>query len=104
MPLLHFVLALLGVAAAAWLIHTYARMPGSTGRIVDVVLALLLVGMALWFINAYVPMAGGIQAILNTTVVVATCVRVLQAFGLWSPVVRLWRNLIARHPPGSQPG
>jgi predicted membrane protein len=104
MPFAQFLLALLGVVAAAWLIHTYPRMPENIGRIVTVVLALLLVGMALWLINAYVPMAGSIKAILNITVVVAACVRVLEAFGLWNQVVRCWRNLVTKHPRGSQIG
>jgi len=61
--------------------------------IATLVLALILVGMALWLINTYVPMAGTIKAILNIVVVVATCVGVLQTFGLWNEVIRLWRNL-----------
>lgn len=93
MPLLHLVLALLVVAAVAWLINTYARMPGNIRPVLNVVLALLVVGMALWLINGYVPMAGSIKAILNIIVVVATCVRVLQAVGLWSQVVKLWSSL-----------
>lgn len=96
MPLFHFVLALLVVGVAVWLINTYARMPEDTGLLVNIVLALLVVGMALWLINAYVPMAGSIKAILNVTVVVATCVRVLQAVGLWDQVVSIWRNLTTR--------
>jgi len=57
MPLLHLVLALLVVAVVAWLINTYARMPGNIRPALNVVLALLVVGMALWLINGYVPMA-----------------------------------------------
>jgi len=49
--------------------------------------------MVLWLINTYVPMAGSIKAILNIFVVVATCVGVLQAVGLWSQVVRLWGSI-----------
>jgi predicted membrane protein len=49
--------------------------------------------MGLWLINTYVPMAGSIKAILNIVVVVATCVGVLQAVGLWPQVVRIWSNL-----------
>jgi predicted membrane protein len=104
MQLFQIVLALLVVAVATWLINTRARMRGNIARFLNTVLALLVVGMALWLINAYVPMAGSINAILNITVVVATCVRVLQAFDLWNPVVRLWRSLITRHPPRSQVG
>ncbi len=62
-------------------------------KFVAVVLGLIIVGIGLWLINTYVPMAGSIKAILNIVVVVATCVGVLQAFGLWEPVVRTWNNM-----------
>ena len=68
----------------------------SITRIMKVVLALVAVGVALWLVNTYVPMAGSIRAILNIVVVVATCVLVLQAVGLWSAVVRLWTDLCHR--------
>jgi predicted membrane protein len=54
--------------------------------LIYVVLVLLITGMALWLINTYVPMAGSIKTILNVVVVIAVCVWVLQAFGLWTAV------------------
>jgi predicted membrane protein len=93
MPLIYFVVALAVVAIFAWLVNTYRPMPESVKGIVNVVLALIVVGMVLWLINTYVPMAGSIKVILNVVVVAATCVRVLQAVGLWSGVVRLWSDL-----------
>ncbi len=100
MSLIYLALALIVVGIAAWLINTYKPMAENIKRILNVVLALIVVGMALWLINTYVPMAGSIKAILNVFVIVATCVRVLQAVGLWSEVVRLWSNLIShRNPP-----
>ena len=54
--------------------------------LINIVVALVIVGVALWLINNYIPMASGIKTILNVVVVVATCVWVLQAFGLWSRV------------------
>jgi len=99
MPLLYLVLTLLLVGIIAWLINTYRPMPASIRGILNVVLALIVVGMALWLINTYVPMAGSIKAILNIVVVVATCVGVLQAVGLWGDVVRIWNNLTSRHLP-----
>jgi hypothetical protein len=54
--------------------------------LVDVVLVLLVTGIALWLVNSYVPMAGSIKTILNVVVVIAVCVWVLQAFGLWTAV------------------
>jgi predicted membrane protein len=96
MPIVDVVLALLIVGVAAWLLNGYAKMPGNVGKILNVVLALIIVGIALWDINVYIPMAGSIKAILNITVVVATCVGVLKAFDLWSPVVRMWHRLASR--------
>jgi hypothetical protein len=52
-----------------------------------IVLVLMVVGIGLWLINTYVPMAGSIKSILNIVVVVAVCVWVLQAFGLWNSVL-----------------
>jgi predicted membrane protein len=61
--------------------------------IVNIVLALLVVGIVLWLIDTYIPMAASIKAILNIVVVIATCVLVLQALGLWTYVMRLWNNV-----------
>jgi len=55
--------------------------------LIYVVLALIVVGMVLWLINTYIPMAGSIKAILNVIVVIAVCVWLLQAFGLWQTVL-----------------
>lgn len=51
--------------------------------LLNIVVLLILVGVALWLINNYIPMASSIKSILNVVVVVAVCVFVLQAFGLW---------------------
>lgn len=51
--------------------------------LLNVVIALIVVGVALWLINRYIPMASSIKTILNVVVVVAVCVWVLQAVGLW---------------------
>ena len=55
--------------------------------VVYVALVLLVIGVVLWLINTYVPMAGSIRVILNVVIVVAVCVWVLQAFGLWRDVL-----------------
>lgn len=55
--------------------------------LIHIVLVLMVVGILLWLINTYVPMAGSIKTILNVVVVIAVCVWVLQAFGLWTSVV-----------------
>jgi hypothetical protein len=93
MPLLYLMLALIVAAVAAWMINIRIPVGDNTKPILNVVLALLIVGPLLWLINTYVPMAGSIKVILNIVVIVATCVRVLQAFGLWNPVLRIWSNL-----------
>ena len=54
--------------------------------LVNLVIVLIVVGMALYLINAYIPMASSIKAILNVVVVVAVCIWVLQAVGLWTSV------------------
>ena len=54
--------------------------------LINLVLVLIVVGMALYLINRYIPMASSIKAILNVVVVVAVCVWVLQAVGLWTSV------------------
>ena len=46
----------------------------------------LVVGMALYLVNRFIPMASSIKSILNVVVVVAVCVWVLQATGLWGPI------------------
>jgi predicted membrane protein len=98
MPLLYIVLALIAVGAIAWLINRMITVPGNARTILNIVLALIVVGIGLWLINTYIPMAGVIKAILNIVVVVATCVGILQAVGLWGQVVGLWNNLINRVP------
>ncbi len=54
--------------------------------LLNIVLVLIVVGVALCLINRYIPMASSIKTILNIVVVVAVCVWLLQAFGLWENV------------------
>ena len=54
--------------------------------LINVVLTLIVVGVALWLINRYIPMASSIKTILNVVVVIAVCVWVLQAVGLWGNI------------------
>jgi hypothetical protein len=44
---------------------------------------LIVVGLGLWLVNRFIPMASSIKTILNVVVVVAVCIWVLQAVGLW---------------------
>jgi undecaprenyl pyrophosphate phosphatase UppP len=97
MFLLQLALALIVVAVVGWLINTVITVPGNVKPIVNVVLALILVGIALELINTYIPMAGSIKAILNVVVVVATCVGVFQAFGLWNRMLRMWTSFTTKH-------
>jgi hypothetical protein len=55
--------------------------------LIYIVFVLILVGMALWLINTYIPMAGSIKTILNVVVVLAVCVWVLKAAGLWGTIL-----------------
>ncbi len=52
--------------------------------IVNIVVVLIVVGVLLYFVNNQIPMASSIKTILNLVVVVAVCVWLLQATGLWS--------------------
>jgi predicted membrane protein len=54
--------------------------------LVNLVIVLIVVGVALYLINRYIPMASSIKSILNIVVVVAVCIWVLQAVGLWQNV------------------
>jgi hypothetical protein len=92
MPLLYFLLTLTVVALVAWFVNTNPVAEGIK-TFANIVVSLIVVGMVLWLINSYVPMAGSIKAILNVVVVVATCVWVLRAFGLWGEIQRAWVNL-----------
>jgi predicted membrane protein len=105
----YFVLSLVAVALAYWLINIRFQVAENGRTILNVVLALIVVGMFLWVVNTYVPMAQAIKAILNVVVVVATCVKVLQALGLWGEVEKLWNKIKSHrftheeHPEGSAP-
>ena len=52
-------------------------------NLLDVVMTLIIVGVGLWVINSYIPMASSIKKILNAVVIVAVCVWLLRASGLW---------------------
>jgi predicted membrane protein len=54
--------------------------------LINLVLVLIVVGVGLWMINRFIPMASSIKTILNVVVVVAVCVWVLQAVGLWADI------------------
>jgi hypothetical protein len=54
--------------------------------LVNLVVVLIIVGVALYLINRYIPMASAIKSILNIVVVVAVCVWLLQALGMWGSV------------------
>jgi hypothetical protein len=54
--------------------------------LVNLVIVLIIVGVGLYLINRYIPMASSIKSILNVVVVVAVCVWLLQATGMWSSV------------------
>ena len=100
MTMLYLIVALIVVGIVALAINRYVTVPRNIRTLLNIVLALIVVGMGLWLINTYVPMAGSIKAILNIVVVLASCVGVLQALGLWTSVVSLWSNL--RHRSVSQ--
>jgi hypothetical protein len=103
MPLIDLGVALVVVAVVAWIANGHAPISPYVRGLVNVVLGLIVIGMLLWLVNTYVPMAGSIRAILNIVVVVACCVWVLKAFGLWDRTVQIWHNLTSHRPPPEQP-
>jgi hypothetical protein len=54
--------------------------------LVNLVVVLIIVGVALYLINRYIPMQSAIKSILNIVVIVAVCVWLLQATGMWASV------------------
>ncbi len=52
--------------------------------LLNLVIILIVVGVGLYLVNRYIP-----KTILNTVIVVAVCVWVLQSVGLWSDVTNL---------------
>jgi predicted membrane protein len=54
--------------------------------LINLVITLIVVGVALYLVNRFIPMASSIKTILNVVVVVAVCVWLLQAVGLWGSV------------------
>jgi hypothetical protein len=99
MTFTYFLVALVLVAVIARLTNAYLPVPQNVRGILNVILGLIVVGMLLWLVNTYVPMAGSIKTILNIVVVIASCVWVLQAFGLWDRTVRMWHSLTNRRTP-----
>jgi len=89
-------IALIVVGLIAKFVNANSEIPGEMKRVVNLVVALIVVGIALWLINTFIPMAQSIKTILNVVVVVATCVFVLQACGIWNQVVRMWKGMWAR--------
>jgi predicted membrane protein len=96
MTAIYLLIALIVVALIARFVNTSAEIPSEIKRVVNLVVALIIVGIALWLINTFIPMAQSIKTILNIVVVVATCVFVLQALGVWNQVVRMWKGMWAR--------
>jgi len=97
MPLLYPLLTLTVIALIAWFVNTTPVAEGLKS-FANIVVSLIVVGIVLWLINSYVPMAGSIKAILNVVVVVATCIWVLKAFGLWGEIERRWTNMTSHRP------
>lgn len=96
MPWFYIAVALVLAGAAGWLVNTRAVFSQGVRTVVNIVVALIFVGILLWLINTYVPMAAVIKAILNIVVVVATCVFILKAVGLWGEVLGLWDSVVHR--------
>ena len=58
-----------------------------------IAVALVLSAFAWWLVNTRNMFPQQIRTVVNI-VVVATCVFILKAVGLWDDVVRLWNNAV----------
>ena len=67
------------------MLYTYDQYRGLRRLLVTVIGILTVIPLAP-LINRYIPMASSIKTILNIVVVVAVCVWVLQAAGLWGNI------------------
>ena len=95
----YLVISIVVIAIIAWLINIQWPLPAPSKGILNVMLGLIVIGILLWLINNYVPMAQSIKDLLNVVVFIASLVWVLQAFGLWTPVVAFWNRLTTRRTP-----
>jgi len=96
MPLLQIVGALAAIALVAVLANSRTEAMQNVKSVAAMVLMLIVVGITLWLINTFVPMAESIKTILNIVVVVATCVGVLRAAGLWQELTGAWDRFTHR--------
>jgi predicted membrane protein len=71
----------IGQRIAPFRFEEHQKMP-----LLNLVVVLIVVGVVLYLINRFIPMASSIKTILNIVVVIAVCVWVLQAVGLWANV------------------
>jgi len=99
MPFIDLAVALAVVAILVWLVNSRLPLSPNVREMLNVVMGLIVIGILLWLVNTYVPMAGSIKGLLNIVVLVASCVWVLKAFGLWGGVVRAWHNLTTHREP-----
>jgi uncharacterized BrkB/YihY/UPF0761 family membrane protein len=95
-PLIQTVVAIVLLVILAWIVDRYVPAEGKTRTVLGLVFTLIVVGIGLWLINTYVPMAESIKAILNILVVVATCVYVLKATGMWVFIETTWNGMMER--------
>lgn len=102
MTLIDVAIALIVIALIAWLTNTRVSFSPNAKGIVNVVLGLIVVGILLWLVNTFVPMAGSIRGLVNIVVLIACCVWVLKAFGLWNPIVRRWHDLTSHRTPSER--
>jgi hypothetical protein len=102
MALIDIAVALILIAFIAWLTNSRLLIPPNGRRIVNVILGLIVVGMLLWLVNTYLPMAGSIRGLLNIVVIIACCIWVLQAFGIWGQIVRSWHDFTGRRTPSER--
>lgn len=53
------------------------------------ILYLIIIGVALWVVNTLIPMDQKIRSVINAIVILVVCLWLLEAVGLFGPVLRV---------------
>lgn len=55
----------------------------------SLILYLIIIGVALWVVNTLIPMDQKIRSVINAIVILVVCLWLLEAVGLFGPVLRV---------------
>lgn len=63
---------------------------------ISIVITLAVIGVLLYLLNTLVPMDGKIKTVINVVVIIAVCLWLLSAFGLYTGVMPTLHNTPVR--------